>query len=192
MYAAFSQKLNNLQLMSNIKPSFETSPAQKSVTIPLISSSSKRVSEKHSVEAQEDATMDSKMQHETVPLTSNKGEVLLVSPSAAQAQQARVNVKTEAKQYKHCQGTHKSRTITGKGTGGSKSKQAKHKSTKGTKSSTKTKGKSASGKKKASKSKKSTSAGKKKTSGKNKSSKKKVTSKGKAKKGGKTSSKSRK
>ena len=193
MHTALSQNLNNLELMSSIKPSLETSPAQKSSTIPLISlsSSSRRVSEKHSLEVQEDATMDSKTVHETVPLTSNKGEVLLLSPTAAQAQQARANVKRE---YKHSQGTHKTRTISGKG---SKSgKQGKGKPSKATKSASKSKGKSAQGKSKAAKSgKKSTSAGKsKKKNSAGKKSSRKVTSKkkGKAKKTGKSASKTRK
>lgn len=168
--------------MATIQPTFETSPAQKSTVKPIISSHTTRVSEKQSLEAQEEATMSSKTQHETVPLTSNTGEILLVSPSAAQAQQARSNIKRADKQYKHCQGIHKARSISGKGTTGSKGKPGKHKSAKVTKSTSKTKGKSAQGGKKSTKSgKKSSSGGKKKTSAKKGASNKKSSPKGKAK-----------
>ena len=147
MHFALSQKLDNLQLMTSIQPSFETSPAQNSTAKTLIPSKTKRVDTKMSLMSEE-STMETKTEYQKVPVTTSGGEVKLVSPSQAQANRAKANVRQE---YKHCKVPPKTHTICGKGSSAkSKGKQSKGKTCKSKKKSASSK-KQVSGKKKTSK-----------------------------------------
>ena len=159
MYSALSQKLNNLQLMGSIQPSYETNAAQNSTAKIIIPERVRPVKRKMSFEDSE-PTMDSKSQHLTVPITTSGGESKLVSPTQAQASRAKASVKTE---HKRCKLEPKVHTISGKGTASGKCKQGKQsKAGKG-------KCKSTQNKKKSSKKKTSKQSAKKKSAGKAKS-----------------------
>ena len=71
------------------------------------------------LEEEEDSSMEDKMEHQNVPVTTSSGEVKLVSSTQAQVNRAKADV---MKEYKHCKVAPKSR-ICGKGSVKSKGKQ---------------------------------------------------------------------
>ena len=120
MYSAFSQKLDNLQLMSSIERSYETSPAQNSSAKVIIPSKTKHLDNTRLLPLEEEGSggMGSRMEHQSVPVTTTGGEVKMVTPIQAQTYGAKANIR---KEYKHSKGKLH---ICGKGSGGkSKSKQ---------------------------------------------------------------------
>lgn len=153
MHSALSQKLNRLQFMGQVYPSFETAPSQRSSAVIIVPEKVKNIDTKMSFQQlhQESATVESRSQHQTVPVTTRNGEVELVSPTQAQASRAKASVKRD---YKHCKANPKAHTISGNGTARKQGKCTSGKKSKSKSAQSKKKGTSKSKNKKAGKGKK--------------------------------------